>query len=204
MRIRKEEALPVYERLGAVREKAITMGKIADILQARGQLDEALRIRQDEELPVYERLGDVREKAVTLGKIADIMEERGQLEEALAMHEKRLQRLRAAGYTQDVAQALYSIAKVRILRGDHLRDGLSAVREALSEAYAIIRKSKRAGALGEIAKLLIPVLQMAGQTEQALDVLGYAEAAFKQLGDAQGIAQMQQFRQQIDPVSPTT
>ena len=36
------------------------MGTIADILQARGELDEALRIRQQEELPVYERLGDVR------------------------------------------------------------------------------------------------------------------------------------------------
>jgi hypothetical protein len=36
------------------------MGKIADILQARGQLDEALRIYRDEVLPVYERLGDRR------------------------------------------------------------------------------------------------------------------------------------------------
>ena len=44
-------------------------GKIADILQARGQLDEALRIRQHEELPVYERLGDVRSKALTWWQI---------------------------------------------------------------------------------------------------------------------------------------
>ena len=33
-------------------ERAVTMGRIADILQARGQLDEALRIRRGEELPV--------------------------------------------------------------------------------------------------------------------------------------------------------
>ena len=44
------------------------MGKIADILQARGELDEALRIRREEELPVYERLGDVRSEAVTQGQ----------------------------------------------------------------------------------------------------------------------------------------
>jgi phosphopentomutase len=37
MRLRQEEELPVYERLGDVSSKAITMGKIADILQARGQ-----------------------------------------------------------------------------------------------------------------------------------------------------------------------
>jgi hypothetical protein len=51
--------LPVYERLGAVRERAVTMGSIADILSDRGDLDEALRIRREEELPVYERLGDM-------------------------------------------------------------------------------------------------------------------------------------------------
>jgi phosphopentomutase len=54
------------------------MGKIADVLQARGQLDEALRIRQEEQLPVYERLGDVRAKAITMGKIADVLQARGQ------------------------------------------------------------------------------------------------------------------------------
>ena len=35
----------VFERLGDARERAMTMGKIADILQARGQLDEALKFR---------------------------------------------------------------------------------------------------------------------------------------------------------------
>jgi phosphopentomutase len=61
-----------------VRVKAITMGKIADVLQARGQRDEALRIRQEEQQPVYERLGDVRAKAITMGKIADVLQARGQ------------------------------------------------------------------------------------------------------------------------------
>ena len=63
LRIRREEELPVYERLGDVRSRAVTLGQIADMLQARGELDEALRIRREEELPVYERLGDVRERA---------------------------------------------------------------------------------------------------------------------------------------------
>ena len=54
------EAADVFGSLGDVRSRAVTMGQIADILQARGQLDEALKIRNEEELPVYERLGDVR------------------------------------------------------------------------------------------------------------------------------------------------
>ena len=62
----------------------MTIGKIADILQARGQLDEALKLRNyKEQLPVYERLGDVRSRAWTMGRIADILQARGQLDEAL-------------------------------------------------------------------------------------------------------------------------
>ena len=42
----------------------IARGKMADILRARGELDEALRIRREEQVPVYERLGDVRSLAI--------------------------------------------------------------------------------------------------------------------------------------------
>ncbi|MBM3495235.1 MAG: tetratricopeptide repeat protein, partial [Armatimonadetes bacterium] len=63
--------------------RAEALGQIADILQSRGELDEALRIRREEQLPVYERLGDVRSRAVTMGKIADILQDRGELDEAL-------------------------------------------------------------------------------------------------------------------------
>ena len=88
LRIRIEEELPVYERLGDVRSVAVTQGQIADILQARGELDEALRIRIEEELPVYERLGDVRSRAIAQGQIADILQARGELDEALRIYEQ--------------------------------------------------------------------------------------------------------------------
>jgi hypothetical protein len=61
-----------------VREKAVTQGKIADILQARGELDEALRIRTEEELPVYERLGDKRSLLVGQANTAIYLLQRGQ------------------------------------------------------------------------------------------------------------------------------
>ncbi len=100
LRIRREEQLPVYERLGDVRLKAVTMGRIADILQQRGEMDEALRIRREVELPVYERLGDVREQSVCRWKIgmalfqkpsptkAEFEEARQHLRWALATAEK--------------------------------------------------------------------------------------------------------------------
>ncbi|EGV33790.1 hypothetical protein ThidrDRAFT_0479 [Thiorhodococcus drewsii AZ1] len=89
----------------------MTQGKIADILQARGQLEEALRIRT-EELPVYERLGDVRSKAVTQGKIADILQARGQLEEALRIRtEEELPVYERLG---DVRELLVCRAKIAL------------------------------------------------------------------------------------------
>src|SRR4029079_1091099 len=95
LRIRREEQLPVYERLGEVPARAMTMGQIGDIWQARGQLDEALRIRREEELPVYERLGDVRLRAVTMGRIAGNLEARGELDEALRIRREELQSMSA-------------------------------------------------------------------------------------------------------------
>ncbi|NBO93171.1 MAG: hypothetical protein EBV06_12810 [Planctomycetia bacterium] len=64
-------------------EAAVCMGQIADVLQDRGQWEEALRIYREEVLPAFERLGDVRSIAVTQGKIADVLQSRGQWEEAL-------------------------------------------------------------------------------------------------------------------------
>ena len=73
-----------------MRERAITIGKIADILEARGELDEALRICREEQLPVYERLGDVRSRAVTLHNLA------GSLIKAGGLNDARVQEIHAA------------------------------------------------------------------------------------------------------------
>jgi hypothetical protein len=83
LRIRREEELPVYERLGDEHSAAVTKGQIADIMQARGDLDGALHIRREEQLPIYERLGDVRSVAVTKWNIATILEARDDLDGAL-------------------------------------------------------------------------------------------------------------------------
>jgi hypothetical protein len=63
---------------GEDREVALAMGKVADIRQARGELDEALRIRREEELPVYEKLGDVRSLLVGRANLAIGYLQRGQ------------------------------------------------------------------------------------------------------------------------------
>ncbi len=57
------------------------MGRLADVLQARGELEEALRIRREEELPVYEKLGDVRELLVGRANLAITLQQCGRAED---------------------------------------------------------------------------------------------------------------------------
>ena len=120
LRIRREEALPVYERLGDVRSRAVTMGKIADVFQARGELDEALRIRREEALPVYERLGDVRSRSVTLSRIAGALIARGGLTD---------------GRIQEIYEALAESFAIAQKLG--LRDGIGYVGMQLAQVLAI-------------------------------------------------------------------
>ena len=72
LRIRMEEELPVFERmsaippqvtaharasrLGDVRSRAVSQGRIADLMQTTwGGLDEALRIRTEQQVPIFVR-----------------------------------------------------------------------------------------------------------------------------------------------------
>ena len=119
LRIRREEEVPVYERLGDVRSLAMTKGKIADILRARGDLEEAMRIRLEEEVPVYEQLGNVRELAIARGKVADAIEIRGDLEEALRIRcEEEVPVYEQLGDVRELAIARGKIAGILATRGE--------------------------------------------------------------------------------------
>jgi predicted nucleic acid-binding protein len=84
LRIRLEDELPVYERLGDVRERAVTLGKIAGIRMARGDLDEALRLYEAEVLPAFQRLGDERQLATARWNLALMLMRRGRVEQDVA------------------------------------------------------------------------------------------------------------------------
>ena len=134
-------AAGIFHRLGQDRDAAIANSQIADIHQARGELDEALRIRREEQLPVYERLGDVRSRAVTMGQIADILQARGELDQALRIHvEERLPIAQKLGDIDSIAHIRFSCAQIRLLKGDLNAEAIKTVREELSESFAILRK----------------------------------------------------------------
>ena len=162
-----EEKFQIDRDRGDERDAALARGLIADVLQARGELDEALRIRREEVLPVYERLGDVRERAVTMGKIADVLRARGELDEALRIRREeqlpvyeRLGDVRARAVTMgkiaDVLQARGEFDEaLRIRREDEL-----PVYERLGDVHS------RAVTMGQIAD----ILQDRGELDEALRI----------------------------------
>ncbi|MFB9484427.1 hypothetical protein ACFFSH_34395, partial [Streptomyces filamentosus] len=85
-------------------------GKIADVLQQRGEVEEALRIRREIELPTYEQIGDTRSAAITWGQIADVLQQRGEVEEAVELHLKRLGVNEQLGDIEGIAAASWDLA----------------------------------------------------------------------------------------------
>ena len=186
LRIRREEELPVFERLGDVRSRAVTMGGIADIMKSRGELDEALRIRREEELPIYERLGDMQNRAITIGKITDILQLRGELDEALRIRrDELLPVFDQIGDVRSRAVTMGRIADILSSRGQQ-DEALRIFREDLLPTFERFGDVlSQAVTMGKIAE----ILQSCGELDEALrinreDVL----PVFERLGDARARA----------------
>ena len=100
---------------GSVRDAMQALAIHADILQDRGDHNEALRIQQHELLPIYEELGDRVNRAVTLGKIADNLQARGEFTEALRIRqEEELPAYKEKGAVHYYAATLGKIADIRL------------------------------------------------------------------------------------------
>ncbi len=189
LRIRHEEQLPVYARLGDLREIAVTQGKIADILFRRGEYDEALRILREDLLPVYARLGDVREIAVSQGKIADILFQRGELDEALRIRrEEQLPVFARLGDVRDIAVTQGQIVDILYRRGEY-DEALRILREDLLPVFARLGDVRSiAVTQGKIADILF----RRGDLDEALQIRREVQLpVFARLGDVREIAIIQ-------------
>ena len=185
-----EAARSVFERLNDVRSIAVTMGKIADILQQRGETAEALRVLQDEALPAFERLNDVRSIAVTMGKIADILQQRGETAEALRIQlEEVLPVAQALGDVDLIAHVRFSCARMRLARGGLKQGEAQQIYDELAESFALLQQLQRVDGIAFAGSLLGQVLAWAGHREEALPVLEQSAAAFDTLGMTKNAAE---------------
>ena len=158
----------------------------ADVLQARGELDEALRIRTEEVLPVFEELGDMRTLAVAKGRNADVLKAHGDLDEALRIWtEEVLPVFEELGDKRSLAVANGRIADVLEARGE-LDEALRIRTEEELPVYeALGDKRSRAVTKGQIAD----VLQTRGNLDEALQIRTEEELpVYKALGDKRALA----------------
>jgi tetratricopeptide (TPR) repeat protein len=179
-------AAQTVEGLGDIRSRAVTMGRIADILAGRGESDEALRIRREEQLPVYERLGDVRERALTWGRIADILAGRGESDEALRIHrEEQLPVFERLGDIRSRAVTMGRIADILAGRGES-DEALRIHREEQLPVYERLGDVRfRAVAWGRIADILAGC----GEADEALRIRREEELpVYEQLDDVRSRA----------------
>src|SRR5208337_4616147 len=114
------EAQTTFRSAGDERGAAVAAGQIADILQSRGEVDEALRVLREEQLPVYERIGDARGRSATLFKIASALLDAGGLE---------------AGRVQEIDDALAESFGIAVRLGQP--DGVGTVGAVLAQVLAV-------------------------------------------------------------------
>jgi tetratricopeptide (TPR) repeat protein len=197
-----QEAAAIFASLDDVRERAVVLGKIADILETRGQLDEALKIRTEEQLPVYKQLGDERSRAVTMGQIADILQARGQIDEALKIRtEEQLPVYEQLRDVRSRAITMGKIADILQARGQ-LDEALRIRTEELPVYDRFCEVRSRALTMGRIAD----ILQAKGQLDEALQIRNEEELpVYDRLGEVREravtmgkIADILQARGQLD------
>jgi hypothetical protein len=130
LRIRQDEELPVYERLGDLHSRAVTMGQITDILIGRGDLDKALKVLRHKLLSTFERLGDLRLRAAAMGRIADILESRSDLDQAFRIRQlEQLSIFQRFDDADNVAHTLWKLARIDLAQG-RFDDARSRIDEA--------------------------------------------------------------------------
>lgn len=184
------EAATAMEQLarqeGNELHRALARGRIANVLVARGESDEALRIYREQALPVYEQLGEERERANTLGKIADVLAARGEFDEALRIHrEEALPIYERRGESWRRAYTLGRIADLIAARGEP-DEALRIRREQVLPAYDHLGDVRSCVfTLGEIAD----VLADRGEFDEALRIRREKELpVYERLGDVQARA----------------
>ena len=195
---RLKDAVVLFGEACDEHSRAVTMGKIADILEGRGETDEALRIRREEQLPVFERLGDVRSRAVTMGKIADILEGRGETDEALRIHiEERLPTAEAIKDLDGIAHIRFACAQLRLTRGGLKLGEAQTIYDELAESFAILQKLQRIDGIAVVGSMFGQILAMGGYPDEALTVLDQSAMAFEKMQQTQQAAQVRDLQQRI-------
>jgi tetratricopeptide (TPR) repeat protein len=177
-----EEHLPERSR-----DRALLKGTRADLLQARGQFDEALQIRE-EELSVYDKLGDLYSRTLTVGRMADILQIRGRWNEALSIRLEELSVYERLGEVRIHAVTFGKVADVLQMQGELDKALQIRMTEELPVYERLGDERERAVALGKVAD----IHHARGQLEEALRIRTHEVIpVLERVGDVRERAEIQ-------------
>ncbi|HYG63228.1 MAG TPA: hypothetical protein VEL74_11655 [Thermoanaerobaculia bacterium] len=180
-----EEKLWLDRRRGDRFEEATAWELLADVLQARGELDDALATFQERQLPILEELGDSRSRAICLAKVGYLLKLRGCFGQALEVLREAQSALEEAGDVRSRAVALGFIADTLEAQGD--RDESLRIRQLEELPIYQVLGELRATAvtMGKIAG----ILHARGEHETALAIRQEQEKPiYESLGDARQLS----------------
>jgi tetratricopeptide (TPR) repeat protein len=110
------------------------MGNQANILYARGQLDQAMALHKEEER-ICRQLGNLDSLQTSLGNQAFILKARGQLDEAMALYKEQERICRQLGNPSGLATSLVNQAIIQAQR-NQFREAIVLAGQALETAQS--------------------------------------------------------------------
>ncbi len=108
--------LDIFEQLGDVRSRAVTLGDIARLKAQGGDVAGALALHQ-EMLDIFEQLGDVRSRAVTLYDLANLHLMQEKYAEAERLYRESLEISRHIQDIEGTSASLVRLGELALGRG---------------------------------------------------------------------------------------
>lgn len=204
LHILRDELLPMLEQAGddsMGNLRLVTLGKIADALYLRGELDQALQIRVEQEIPGYLKWGDKLSCAVTKFKVSDVLRVQGKLNEALQILQQEVQPVfdemgglhmhaLAIGKIADVLEAKEAFDEALELRLEkelpahqQLNDQRSQAITETKIADTYLRQGHLDDALHLLQDQIVPVFDRLGDMNSRTVAIGKVADAMRMRGD---------------------
>ncbi|MGA8832115.1 MAG: CHAT domain-containing tetratricopeptide repeat protein, partial [Desulfomonilaceae bacterium] len=179
-----EEALRIFNRVGAVREKGVTNNQIGQIYSDLGQYAKALEC-YERSLAIAGKIGNVHSEGETLNNIAVVYYFLGQYAKALEYYEKSLAIRRKTRYVKGEGESLNNLGTIYRSLGQYQK-----ALDCYEKSLAIMQK------IGDVRVTAITLSNMGlvylslGQYQKALDCYEKSLAIMQKIGDVKvgGIA----------------